>query len=536
MEHSFDVILKGGRILDGTGNPSYVADIGIRDGEIARIGHIHDEAGETTDLCGQVVAPGFIDIHNHCDHTIQAYPDAENYIRQGVTTLIGGNCGISMMPLTADSTAPARQYLSPFLAPGCDYGWDWRNVGGFAEKVEAQGITPNLGFLVGHGTLRLAVKGFAGTALTPGEMDTMKALLAEAMEEGAFGLSAGLIYAPGSYADTAELSGIASLLKAYDGLFAVHVRNESTMLNESIEEAVRVAGESGANLEISHLKAGGRPNWGKVHGALAILEEAREQGINATCDAYPYPAGMTTITALLPPGVLEGGVDRMLERLGDRDSRQAITRELQGTAGFENWIRNLGFENITIAGCPPAPRYEGMRLADILAERPGDPYEAFFDWMLEIGGDATMVLFSLYEGDVETVLAHPLSCVISDGWITSPRTGGRPHPRGYGTYPRFLGRYVRERRLLRLEEAVRKITSLPARIMGITDRGMVREGYRADLVTFDPAAIRDTATFDDPHRFPEGIDLVMVNGTAAVRRGELTGARPGQIVRRRNRR
>ncbi|MDO9508349.1 MAG: D-aminoacylase [Thermovirgaceae bacterium] len=533
MARNFDMILRNGRIVDGSGNPSYVGDIGIIDGVIERIGPISEEAPETVDARGRVVTPGFIDLHNHCDHNILAFPDVENFIMQGVTTSLGGNCGISMMPLNPEFRELAKDYLSPFLHPGFEHDWKWKNVGDFCEKIKESGTTQNLGFLLGHGTLRIAAKGFDSGPPTPEEMKTMKELLVEGMEEGAFGMSAGLIYSPGSYATTDEISEVASIIREYGGIFTIHIRNESNLMIESIDEAICIAEKSGIALHISHLKAGGRPNWGKVHGALAILEEARGRGLNATCDAYPYNAGMTTITALLPPWVLEGGVDRMIARLADAGDRERMTKDFQDrAAGFENWIKTTGWANIKIGGCPSNRRYEGMSLEEIIGENTSDPFGAFFDWLLEIGCNATMILFSLHEGDVDAVIKHPLSCVVSDGWITSPTAGGKPHPRGYGTFPRFLARYVREKRLLRLEEAVRKITSMPAGIMGLKDRGMLKEGFRADLVVFDPETIRDKATFEDPHRFPEGIDLVVVNGETAVRKGTLTGARPGAILKK----
>lgn len=533
MDGKYDLVLKNSCIIDGTGNPSYVADIGISGDIITKIGPIPDGSGEEVDVGRKAVAPGFIDLHNHCDHNAQAFPDVENYIMQGVTTSLGGNCGISMMPLEKGTTGLAKKYLSPFLTPECDYGWEWKNLEGFAEKIRQTGTVQNMGFLLGHGTIRIAAKGFDSGPASPDEIRAMQDLLAEGMAEGAFGMSAGLIYSPGSYASTEELTEVASVLREYGGLFSIHIRNESNRLIESVEEAVAIAEGSGASLQISHLKAGGRPNWGKVHGVLAILEEARGRGVNVTCDAYPYTAGMTTITALLPPWALEGGVDRMLERLADPESRDAIARDLGGSgADFENWVKSIGLDNIRIAACPPCRHYEGMSLGEITAGRKGTPFEAFFDWLLEVGCNATMILFSLLEDDVEAVLRHPMTLVVSDGWITSPGAGGRPHPRGYGTFPRFLGRYVRERRLLRLEEAVRKITSLPARVMGLKDRGTVREGFKADLVVFDPDTIRDKATFDDPHQFPEGIDLVVVNGRTVVRKGRLTGNRPGTVLKK----
>ncbi len=533
MPQHFDMVLKGGRIFDGTGNPSYVADIGITESRIARIGYIEEDASEIADVRGFAVSPGFIDLHNHSDHTILPFPDAENYIMQGVTTSLGGNCGISMAPLSADFCKLTRDYLSPFLHPGYEYGWDWKNTGEFSRKIQENGTTQNVGFLIGHGTLRIAVKGFDRGACSPEEMRKMRALLDEAMEEGAFGLSAGLIYSPGSYASEEELSELTARIGKIGGFFALHMRNESDQLIESVEEAVRITEKSGAALHISHLKAGGRPNWGKVHGALAVMEEARARGMNVTCDAYPYNAGMTTITALLPPWTLEGGVNALLSRLGDPDSRETIIRDLrEGAVGFENWLRNIGCSNVGIAACPSARRYEGMTLQEIAREKSPEFHEGFLNWLIEVECNATMVLFSLYEDDVDFVISHPLSCVVSDGWITSPKAGGKPHPRGYGTFPRFLARYVREKRLLSLEEAVRKITSLPASIMRLKDRGMIREGFRADLVVFDPAKIRDNATFEEPHQFPEGIHSVVVNGRKVVSGGCLTGARPGNVLRK----
>ena len=527
MASSFDLVIKGGLVVDGSGNPWLRKDIGITNGKITGLGHITGDSGETVDASGMIVSPGFIDLHNHSDFTILAYPSAESYIMQGVTTAVVGNCGLSLAPLEPDNLALLKRYLSPFLRAGFDYGWEWRTLVEFYQKVEKQGTSLNLAPLVGQGTIRLAVKGFDSTESSAEEMNQMKKLLAQSLEDGAFGLSTGLIYPPGCYSSTAELIELAGVLREYGAIYTTHMRNEGDRLIESLEEAIAIAEANGIPVEISHHKTTGRSNWGKVNATLRLMERARQRGVEINCDVYPYIAGSTTITTLLPTWTLAGGIEKMLDRLKDKRIRQLIKKEVAA-------VLRAGWRESFIAECPSKKEYQGKSLEDILKEtdRFDDPNQGLFDLLLEIEGNATIIAFMMDEDDVRTVISSPLSSFISDSWVTAPDAGGKPHPRAYGTFPRVLGKYVREEKLLTLEQAIRKMTSLPAGKIGLKSRGILREGSWADVVIFDQALIKDQATFDDPHRYPQGIEYVIVNGQVVVEHGRLTSARPGKILSR----
>ncbi len=535
MQNQFDIVIRGGRILDGTGSPWVKGDLGIRDGRIERIGSLSAGAGKTIDAKGMTVAPGFLDIHTHNDLTALPFPDSESYIMQGVTTAVVGNCGLSMAPVHAEKVDLLKRYLSPFLRSDYEYGWDWRTIADYYRAVEAQGTTQNLVPLVGQGTIRLAVKGFDTTEATKEDMKAMKGLLVESLEQGCFGLSTGLIYPPGMYSTTEELVELASVLSKYGALYATHMRNEGDKLMDALEEAIRIGEENSVPVEVSHHKAGGRLNWGKVNGTLRAMERARARGVEIDCDVYPYTAGSTTVTAMLPGWALEGGVDKMLGRLQDADTRERIRNEIsQGTMTGENWIKSAGWDGIVIGECPTHHEYEGKTLEQVLREkgRFDEPYGALFDWLVEVNGGATMILFVMDDEDVKTVIASPLSSVISDAWTTAPRAGGKPHPRAYGTFPRVLSKYVRDEKVLSLPEAVRKMTGKPAAKFRLKDRGLLKEGYWADVVVFDPETIRDKATYSDPHQYPEGIGYVLTNGEIAVEGGKMTGVRSGKVLRR----
>ena len=535
MANSFDIVIKNGQLIDGTGNPWFRKDIGISGGKIAKVGRILGNGKETIDAQGMIVSPGFIDLHTHSDLTILAYPSAESYITQGVTTNVVGNCGLSLVPMNPQNSSLLRAYLSPFLASGFDYGWNWATYKEYYDRIKEQGSSVNLAPLVGQGTIRLAVKGFDSTTASIEEMDEMKKLLEQCLEDGAFGMSSGLIYPPGSYSSTEELIQLASVLGKYGAVYASHMRNESGNLREALEETIRIGEENGIPVEVSHHKALGRGNWGKVNATLRAMEQARERGVAVNCDVYPYTAGSGSITAGMPNSALEGGIERMLERLEDKTAREAIKKEIvEDTMKGENLIKSCGWDGIRIGECPPHREYEGKSLAEILREknRLDEPYEGFFDWLLETGANASLVAGVVDEDDLRTVISSRLSSIISDGWATAPSAGGKVHPRAYGTFPRVLGRYVREEKLLTWEDAVRKMTSLPAAKVGLEDRGVIKEGFWADVVVFDPTTIKDKATFGDPHQYAEGISHVIVNGQIVVENGTPTGERPGQVLRR----
>ncbi|MBA7667623.1 D-aminoacylase [subsurface metagenome] len=535
MASSFDLVIKGGRVIDGTGNPWFKKDIGISEGKIKRVGYIAEDAKQTIDATGMIVSPGFVDLHTHTDFGILAYPNAESHLMQGVTTVVTGNCGLSLAPINPDNLALLRRYLSPFFNGGYDYQWEWKTLAEYYEKVERQGISPNVAPLVGQGTVRLAVKGFDSSRTSREEMNEMKRLIAQSLEGGAFGMSTGLIYPPGSYSSTEELIELASVLRKYGAIYTTHIRDEGNRLMESVEEAIAIGEKGGIPVEISHHKASGRSNWGKVNATLKVMEQARQRGIEINCDVYPYTASSTTITAILPTWLLEGGVEEMLGRLKDDKTRELLKQEIvDGTMTGANTIKDADWHSIFIGRCPSREKYEGKSLGQIMEEGQqfDNRFEGFLDLLLEIEGNATMVAFSMSEDDVRTVMSNPLSSFISDSWSTAPSAGGKPHPRGYGTFPRVLGKYVREENLLTLEAAIRKMTSLPAGKIGLENRGIIKEGFWADVVIFDPTTIRDEATFADPHQYPEGIHYVMVNGAVVADHGRVTGVRPGKVLRR----
>lgn len=536
MADAFELVIKGGNIVDGTGSAYFRKDIGISEGKIKKVGIISTPAGKIVDAKGMVVSPGFIDPHGHSDRTILAFPNCESFIMQGITTAVVGNCGISLAPINPATLSLLQKSFSASLKDGFDYGWEWRTLGQYYQKVQKNSMAMNVAPLIGQGTVRIAVKGFDSAKTTRAEMNEMKKLVAEGMEEGMFGMSTGLVYVPGNYCPPQEIEELASVLTRYGGIYTSHMRDEESRLMQSVEETIRVGEVNNIPVEISHHKVKGKSNWGKVNATLREMENARKRGIEVNCDVYPYPASSTSIAAIMPTWILEGGIEKMVARLKDQKFREQAKKEmLQDVMSGTNYIKAAGWRGVLIADCPANRDYEGKSLEQILIARnafTGDAYEGFFDLVVEINGTASIIGFTLDEADVRTVISHPLSAICTDGTVTSPASGGKPHPRNYGTFPRVLAKYVREEKLLSLEEAIRKMTSLPAGKFGIQDRGILREGFRADVVIFDPLIIKDKATFDEPHQYPEGIRYVIVNGQIVVNDGRMTGARPGKVLKR----
>ncbi|MBN2336815.1 D-aminoacylase [Candidatus Bathyarchaeota archaeon] len=519
-EHMFDILLSGGRIVDGAGNPWYHGDIAVKDGRIAAIGKISEGAETVIQLEGMVAAPGFIDTHSHSDLMLISEPRAEAKVMQGVTTEIVGQDGLGEAPVTDGTIKDWRKYLSG-LNGDPDIEWTWRGMGGYLDALEKARPSINVASLVGHGNIRLCVMGMEDREPTGAELDEMRALTAESMEQGAIGLSTGLIYAPCIYADTPELVELCRVVAGHGGSFVVHIRNEGDRLLESIDEVAQVGRESGVHVHVSHFKAGGEANWGKSVHSLRRLEEARSGGVEMTFDQYPYIAGSTFLSSLLPPWVHAGGTDALLGRLRDEEARRRIADELGESTRAERW-ESLLVTNLRTARNLP---YEGKTMAEIAGARRQDPVTALMDIVVEEDNGAAMVSFTMNEDDVERIMSSPLGMVCTDGILL-----GKPHPRAYGAFPRVLGHYVR-RGVLRLEEAVRRMTSHPAQAFGLTGRGLLRPGFKADITVFDPKKILDTATYDDPRRHPEGIAHVIVNGVVTVSDGEHTGASAGQVHR-----
>ena len=526
-----DLVLENGRVVDGTGNPWFFGDIGIKDGKIVEVGRIRQRGREEIDAGGQAISPGFIDGHCHSDLMVLDDPRTEIKLQQGVTTEVVGNCGMTPAPFAPRNLDLLRTYVEPVLG-NTGREWRWETVEQYFEALLEVRPSENVATYVGHGTLRIAVMGFEDRPASDDELDRMKGLLEEALQAGAIGLSLGLMYAPGSYTPREELAELCSALSRYDGLLATHMRGEGNSLIPSIEEVSWIAERSGVPLQISHLKAAGGSSWGSVTRAMELIEETRSRGLDVTCDVYPYTAGSTSLTTLLPPWALEGGVSQTLEKLGDPASRERIKAELrQEQDDWDNLVASTGWDSVYISSASRDhdTNLAGKNILEVSESRGVDPEDCMMDLLLEHDGKVSIVFFHMAGDDVEQVIRWGRSLIASDSLHDQAE---KPHPRLYGTFPHVLAKYVREKKLLTLEEAVRKMTSFPASRFKLGKRGLVAPGYAADLVVFDPERILDTATYEDPKRFPEGISHVLVNGAKAVGSGTLLETGQGMVIGR----
>lgn len=520
-----DLRLRGATVLDGTGAAGRRATVAIRDGRIAAVGDDADApASATVDLDGLTLAPGFIDLHTHVDFTLPRHPRGSSMVRQGVTTLVAGNCGFSPFPVVAGHADDLRE-LSAFIDAGL--AWDWNDAHGYLAHVDAQPLACNLAQLVGHGSVRVAVMGFEPREPTPDELDRMRTQVDAALRAGAFGMSTGLVYAPGAHAATDEIVALTQVVAARGNFYASHVRSEGRGSVDAIAEALEIGQRSGAAVQLSHHKAMGRDNWGKVQRTLALIDDARKRGIDVTADQYPYLAASTTLSNLLPPWAREDGLDGMLAIFDHADRRATLVDAVHSGAS------DYDLDQVMISSVPDGPNAgaAGRMLVDVAADRADEPVDTLFRLLAQERDRVQMVIFGMDEADVRTVMVHPQVAVASDGWTLDPAEGGTPHPRSYGTFARVLGRYVREKQVLTLPAAVRKMTSLPAARLGMRDLGVIRAGARADLVAFDPQQVTDRATFADPHQFADGVELVVVNGQVVIRSGRDTGAEAGVVLR-----
>jgi len=525
----FDLLIVDARIVDGTGAPYFYGDVGVVGDRIAAVGRLSGQlARRTVVAAGRVLTPGFIDIHSHSDVSYLINPLGESKVRQGVTLEVAGQCGWSVAPLEGAAVEEIRKDLE--AEDGVEIRW--RTMGEYLACLEEARPSVNLAVVAGHGTIRGSAMGYDDRPPTAEEARRMRLLLRQALAEGAFGLSTGLIYPPGSYATTEEIIDLARELVPAGGIYFTHMRNEGARLLEAVAEAIRIGEEAGVPVHIAHHKVGGEKNWGKVKDSLRMIEEARARGVDVTCDQYPYTASSTGLASIVPQWAHDGGSEKLLARLRDPDTRRRLAAEcVDAEDPWSGWDKLL----ISSVRTEANKKYEGKNLAEIARERGQDPIEAAFDLLIEEELAVGMVRFGMSEEDVRTVMQHPWVMVGSDGSALAPygRLGrGKPHPRNYGTFARVLGRYVREEKVLGLEMAVRKMTGLPAWRLRLWDRGLLRLGFYADLVLFDPDRVVDRATFTDPHRYPDGVDLVVVNGTVTVDGGEHTGARAGRVLRR----
>ena len=527
------VLLRGGRVIDGSGAPSRIADVAVRDGVITAVGPALDapSGAATVDVTDLAVAPGFIDLHTHCDFTLPLYPRADAMVRQGVTTIVTGNCGSTPYPIHPDRAGLLRDSTAHL---GTSLTWDWSDAAGYADMLDHESLALNVVLLVGHTSIRIAAMGFERRPPTAQELMVMRGLVTDAMEQGCAGLSSGLIYSPGSYAEVGELVALASVAAAHGGFYATHMRNEGPALLAAVEEALTIATSVGAGLQLSHHKVLGRSNWGLTERSLSRIAEAQAAGVDVLLDQYPYNATSTTLTALLPTWVLEGGVASMQERLRDARTREAARTEMLTGPTDGRPKRDFEPETVTIASIHSGRRddLEGHTIADLARTEGREPVDFFLDLLRDEGGGIEVVIAAIGEDDIRRVMRNPTVAIASDGWTLSPDAGGTPHPRSYGTFARVLGHYSRDEGVIPIEEAVRKMTSLPARRLGMSDRGWVRPGARADLVVFDPSTVIDRATYEKPHQFCAGVHHVFVDGTSVIREGVDTGAATGTVLRR----
>jgi N-acyl-D-aspartate/D-glutamate deacylase len=529
---TWSLLIRGGSLVDGSGAPARPADVAVERDRIAAVGPaLRGEATRVIDARGQVVAPGFIDAHSHSDLFYFACPSAESKVRQGVTTEVVGMCSFSQAPLRPDREDEVKSWIGG-IGRTPDLRWET-----FAQYLDAlRSIHPSVNVIhfVGHGALRIAAMGFEARPPDAREQSQMERLLGDAMDAGAFGFSTGLVYPPSSYAETGELIALARTIARRGGFYFSHVRGESSMLLDSIGEAIRIGEDGGVPVQVSHVKASGRENWPKIDAALRLLELARARGVDVAGDVYPYNAGSTKLDNLMPAWAHEGGIARLLERLADRASRRRITDEC--LVDGERWGTvsqgGVGFDQIFIASCRRR-EVEGLSLAELARQSGTAPADALMDLLLAERCTVGMVSFSQSIENVAKVLAHPALMIGSDSiplFEGDDNKPGKPHPRAYGTFPRVLGEYARDRGLFSLETAVHKMTGMPAARLRLRDRGLVREGYAADLTVFDPATVKDDATYAEPHRYPSGIPYVIVNGAVVVDGGRMTPAGTGRIL------
>lgn len=497
----YDLIIRNGSILDGTGSPSFYADIAIKDGKIARIAKTLSGAGEILDAAGLTVTPGFIDSHSHADTTLLPFPDQIEKVEQGITTAIGGNCGSSAAP---NGTFPT--------------------MGAFLDAVKQIPLGSNHAIFVGHGTLRHAVMGSENRAPTQEELEKMGELLREAITHGALGVSFGLIYAPGSFAETDELIYLATEAAKCGGMVSAHIRDEGYRLYSACEEFIRVVKTSGARGVLSHHKAMYRDNWGKVHHTLRMIDQANADGFDIYCDTYPYTASHTSLYArFIPKEYVSGGTEALVKNLSDQTIRKKIRQ-----VNIEKFGANDDLSWCLVVSCSNLPEYVGLRLNEIAALRKQDVYDTIFDLIIQSNNRCHGCFFLMCEEDLKTVIAHPRCMICTDSGVRG--NSNAYHPRLRGSFPRALGRYVRDWGVVSLPEMIRKMTAMPAAVYGLTGKGLLKEGFDADVCVFDPNRISDRAGFTSCHERAEGLRWVLVGGKVAVKDSIYTGIKAGRIL------
>lgn len=524
-----DILIKNAKIVDGTGSPWFNGEIGIKGEDIVSIKYkIDEEAKKVIDADGLTVSPGFIDMHTHSDLRVFEYPDEDSKMMQGITTALLGQDGLSAAPLD-DKNVPLMKKRVAGLLGTYVANWPWRSMAEYLNEMEKVKPASNNMMLVPYGAVRAMALGWDARPSTPEEREKMKEILNQAFLEGGCGLSMGMIYPPGMYADRVELVELLKVTAANGGFFVVHMRNESDKVLDSIDEVISACREAGCPLHISHLKVAGKRNWGRSADMLSKIDKARADGLDVTFDQYPYIAGSTMLDAVIPPWFHEGGSVKLLERLKDPKIREEIRKaQEEPSTNWENWVDSCGWDGIYINSVKTEKNKfaEGKSIEQISDETGKSPSNVVDDLLIEEDTAVTMTIFYGDEADIERIMQHSCMCACSDGIV-----GGKPHPRVYGTFPRILGRYVRERGVLSLEAAVQRITGNPASRLNLQNRGILKEGMKADITIFDPGTIIDLGTYSEPNQYPRGIAYVIVNGQLTVENGKLTGKRPGKVIR-----
>jgi len=529
QQKDFDIIILGGRVFDGLGNQPIEADVGIAGERIKQVGRISaDKAKAVIDARGLSVCPGFIDVHNHTHAELLVNPRAESDIRQGITTLVSGNCGWSPHPLSAEETADMEEYLRERFK----LELDWNDINGYFQRLTKKGMALNYATLVGQGSIRGAVVGHNDRPPRPEELEKMKVLVEKNMKAGAVGLSTGLGYAPGSFARTEEIIELCKVAGKLGGVYATHMRSEGDQLLEAVDEAIRIAREAKISLQISHFKASYPRNWNKLDEAITKIEQARAEGIEVHCDRYPYIASSTGLAAYFPLWARQGTAEDFVKRLQDPKLDAKLREHLKACE-----LQHGSWDKVVIADVitEKNKKYVGKNILECAKESGKEPYDFIRDILIEEKKRVSKIAFTMSEDNLRKVLKHALVGIGSDGYALAdhgPLSEGKPHPRSYGSFPRALGKYVRDEKLVSWQEMIRKITSVPAKKFGLGPRGAVADGRIADLVVFDQDKITDKATFKDPHRYPEGIEYVLVNGQPVVEKGAQTDRLPGKIVKK----
>lgn len=524
-----DVLIKNALIIDGSGRPAFKGDLGIKNGKI--VTDVTDKSADSViDAEGLCVSPGFIDAHSHGDGVYGTDFGRLCKISQGVTTEVCGQCGSTFYPVSERTLPELKELLSVICPDFSPHVAEWKGLKEYKEYLKTVPLAANTALFTGHSALRIAVMGFENRKATPEELERMKDLLREAMEEGSLGMSSGLIYVPGSYADTDELVELAKVLAPYDGIYATHMRNESDHVVEAVREALEIGRRAGVRVQISHHKALGKKNWGLSRETLALVDEAIATGQRVTLDQYPYEASMTHFNVLIPADFLSGGFDQSAQKLKDPAVRKMLKERLSDESpDFENYYQICGgFSGVYAAVLPDTPEYNGLFVSEIAERRDQDPFETYFDLVLANHGKGTGIFFSMCEEDLCRIIRYPHTVVGSDGIVKAMREAG--HPRGWATFPHAICYYHKQLGLMSLEEIIRRMTSLPAERLMLKGKGAIADGMDADLVLFDYGKLADRATYADSNALTEGIKTVIVNGQIVYKEKQLTGIYPGELI------